>query len=717
MTDDGRRRRRRWRRRTTATTNDGDDGRRWKNLVHSFCQKSWILEKLRVFEKQRKFDFFQRSVPLTKEWNDGWRRRRTMATTNDGDDERRRRRTTVKKSRALILPKILNFRKIARFWKTAKIWFFSKVRPFDERVKWRTTTGRRRRRTTATTNDGDDERRRRRTTAKKSHALILPKILNFRKIASFWKTAKIWFFSKVRPFDERVKWRMTDDGDDGRWRRRTTANDERLRRRTMVKKSHALILPKILNFRKIASFWKTAKIWFFSKVRPFDERVKWRMTDDGDDGRWRRRTTATTNDGDDGRRWKNLVHSFCQKSWILEKLRDFEKQRKFDFFQRSVPLTKEWNDGWRTTATTDDGDDERRRRRTTAKKSRALILPKILNFRKIASFWKTAKIWFFSKVRPFDERVKWRTTATTDDGDDGRQRRLTMATTNDGDDGRRRKNLMHSFCQKSWILGKLPVFEKQQKFDLFSKVRPFDERVKWRMTDDGDDGRWRRRTTATTNDGDDGRRWKNLVHSFCQKSWILEKLRDFEKQRKFDFFQRSVPLTKEWNDGWRTTRRRRRDDERRDDGRRRKNLVHSFCQKSWILEKLRVFEKQRKFDFFQRSVPLTKEWNDGRWRTTATTRRLTMATTNDGDDGRRRKNLMHSFCQKSWILGKLPVFEKQQKFDFFQRSVPLTKEWNDGWRTTATMDDGDDERRRRRTTATTDDGEKISTHFAKNLEF
>ena len=156
---------------------------------------------------------------------------------------------------------------------------------------------------------------------------------------------------------------MTDDGR----RRRTMAttndgDDERRRRRTTVKKSRALILPKILNFRKIASFWKTAKIWFFSKVRPFDERVKWRMTDDGDDGRWRRRTTATTNDGDDGRRWKNLVHSFCQKSWILEKLRDFEKQRKFDFFQRSVPLTKEWNDGWRTTATTDD----ERRRRTTA---------------------------------------------------------------------------------------------------------------------------------------------------------------------------------------------------------------------------------------------------------------------------------------------------------------------------------------------------------------
>ena len=221
---------------------------------------------------------------------------------------------------------------------------------------------------------------------------------------------------------------------DGRRTMATTndGNDERLRRRTTAKKSRALILPKILNFRKIASFWKTAKIWFFSKVRPFDERVKWRMTDDGDDG-WRRRM-ATTNDGDDGRRRKNLMHSFCQKSWILGKLPVFEKQQKFDFFQRSVPLTKEWNDGWRrrrrTMATTNDGDDERRRRRTTVKKSRALILPKILNFRKIARFWKTAKIWFFSKVRPFDERVKWR---MTDDGDNGRRRRRTTATTDDGE--------------------------------------------------------------------------------------------------------------------------------------------------------------------------------------------------------------------------------------------------------------------------------------------
>ena len=370
-----------------------------------------------------------------------------------------------------------------------------------------TDDGRRRRRTMATTNDGDDERRRRRTTVKKSRALILPKILNFRKIARFWKTAKIWFFSKVRPFDERVKWRMTDDGDDGRWRRRTTGTTNDCDDGRRWKNLMHSFCQKSWILEKLRVFEKQRKFDFFQRSVP--------LTKEWNDG-WR--TTATTDDGDDERRRrrrrrKNLVHSFCQKSWILEKLRVFEKQRKFDFFQRSVPLTKEWNDGRRrrrttaTMATTNDGDDERRRRRTTVKKSRALILPKILNFRKIASFWKTAKIWFFSKVRPFDERVKWRTTATTDDGDDGWQRRLTMATTNDGDDGRRWKNLMHSFCQKSWILGKLPVFEKQQKFDFFQRSVPLTKEWNdgWRTTatmDDGDDERRERRTTATTDDGE-----------------------------------------------------------------------------------------------------------------------------------------------------------------------------------------------------------------------
>ena len=169
-----------------------------------------------------------------------------------------------------------------------------------------------------------------------------------------------------------------------------------------------------------------------------------------------------------------------------------------------------------------------------------------------------------------------------------------------------------------------------------------------------------------------------------------------------------------------------------DDRRRRKNLVHSFCQKSWISKRLRVFEKHRKFDFFQRSLPWTKKGNDGRPATATTEvgdgddrrrrRPMTTTTTDDdeNDDRRRRKNLVHSFCQKSWILERLRVFEKHRKFDFFQRSLPWTKKGNDGRPTTATTDVGDDRRRRRPTTTktTTDDGEKIScTHFAKNLEF
>ena len=246
----------------------------------------------------------------------------------------------------------------------------------------------------------------------------------------------------------------------------------RRRRPMTAKKSRALILPKILNFRKIASFWKTSKIRFFSKVPPLDEKGKWWTTGDGDDRRRRRPTKTTTDDdeNDDRRRRKNLVHSFCQKSWILERLRVFEKQRKFDFFQRSLPWTKKGNDGRRPTDVENDdllhsfcqkswilkrlrvfekqrklnffqwslpwtkkGNDGRP---TTAKKSRALILPKILNFKKIASFWKTAKIWFFSKVPPLDEKGKW---WTPDDGDDRsrRRRRPTSATTDDDDDDRR----------------------------------------------------------------------------------------------------------------------------------------------------------------------------------------------------------------------------------------------------------------------------------------
>ena len=340
-------------------------------------------------------------------------------------------------------------------------------------------------------------RRRRPTTAKICPALILPKILNFRKIASFWKTAKIGFFSQVRPCDERGKWRTTDDED--RRRRRpttTTTDDDNNRRRTTAttddwgKNLVTLILPKILNFRKIASFWKTAKIWFFSQVRPCDERGKWRTIDDDgekissthfddfrkncddsddrqttDDEQGNRRTNDGDDDDDDRRRRKNLVHSFYQKSWILERLRVFEKRRKFDFFHRSVPVTKEGNDG-------------RRRRQgrsttaTTEKISTTLILLKILDFR----------LRVFEKQRKFDNR-----SLPTKKGNDGRRRRRR----------RRRKNLVHSFYQKSWILEKLRVFQKRGKFDFFHRSVPVDERGKWRTIDD--EGRRRR---------------KNLVHSF-----------------------------------------------------------------------------------------------------------------------------------------------------------------------------------------------------------
>ena len=50
----------------------------------------------------------------------------------------------------------------------------------------------------------------------------------------------------------------------------------------------------------------------------------------------------------------------------------------------SLGRKREMTTGRPTTATTDDGDD--RRRPSTAKKSRPLILLKILDFRKIASF-------------------------------------------------------------------------------------------------------------------------------------------------------------------------------------------------------------------------------------------------------------------------------------------------------------------------------------------
>ena len=468
---------------------------------------------------------------------------------------------------------------------------------------------RRRRPTSATTDEDDDRRRRKRrsATAKKSRALILPKILNFRKIASFWKTTKIWFFSKVPPLDEKGKWWTPGDGDDRRRRRPTKTttdddeNDDRRRRKNLV---HSFC-QKSWILERLRVFEKHRKFDFFQRSLPWtkkgnDGRPATATTDVGDDRRRRRPTDENR------RRRKNLVHSFCQKSWILERLRVFEKQRKFDFFQRSLPWTKKGNDGRPATATTDVGDGRRRRPTTTktkSKKSRALILPKILNFRKIASFWKTAKIWFFSKVPPLDEKGKW---WTPGDGDDRRRRRPTKTTTDDdeNDDRRRRKNLVHSFCQnlefqkdceflknsenliffKGPSLGrrkremtddrrrtkkskksralilpkilnfrKIASFWKTSKIWFFSKVPPLDEKGKWWTPGDGDDRRRRRPTTTTTTDddeNDDRRRRKNLVHSFCQKSWILERLRVFEKQRKFDFFQRSLPWTKKGNDGW-----------------------------------------------------------------------------------------------------------------------------------------------------------------------
>ena len=353
----------------TATTDDGDDRRRPSTAIKS---RPLILLKIldfrkivSFFEKQRKSDFFQRSLPWTKKGNDDRRRRRpTTATTDDGDD--RRWLSTAKKSRPLILLKILDFRKIVSFFeKQRKSDFFQRSLPWTKKWKWRTT---------ATTDDGDD--RRRPSTAIKSRPLILLKILDFRKIVSFFeKQRKSDFFQRSLPWTKKWKWRTTattDDGDDRRrpstaiksrplillkildfrkivsffekqrksdffqrslpwtkkWKWRMTATtddgDDRRRPSTAIK-SRPLILLKILDFRKIVSFWKnsekfdffpkTAKIWFFSKVPPLDEKAKnlgndgrpW--TKKGNDGRRRRPTTATTDDG----RWrrKNLVHSFC----------------------------------------------------------------------------------------------------------------------------------------------------------------------------------------------------------------------------------------------------------------------------------------------------------------------------------------------------------------------------------------------------------------------
>ena len=381
------------------------------------------------------------------------------ATTDDGDD--RRWLSTAKKSRPLILLKILDFRKIASFWKTAKIWFFSKVPPLDEKVEM--------------TDDGDDRRRRRPTTTvdgDKISSTHFAKNLGFQKNCEFfWKTAKIWFFSKVPPLDEKGKWRTTAND---RWRRRptTTVDGDK------ISSTH---FAKNLGFQKNCEFfWKTAKIWFFSKVPPLDEKGKWRTTAND---RWRRRPTTTV-DGD-----KISSTHFAKNLGFQKNCEFFWKTAKIWFFSKVPPLDEKGK--WRTTANDrrrDDGDD---RNLSTAIKSRPLILLKILDFRKIASFWKTAKIWFFSKVPPLDEKVEM-----TDDGDDGRRRRPT--TTVDGD-----KISSTHFAKNLGFQKNCEFFWKTAKIWFFSKVPPLDEKGKWRTTAND---RWRRRPTTATTDDDCRRR-------------------------------------------------------------------------------------------------------------------------------------------------------------------------------------------------------------------
>ena len=63
--------------------------------------------------------------------------------------------------------------------------------------------------------------------------------------------------------------------------------------------------------------------------------------------------------------------------------------------------------------------------------------------------------------------------------------------------------------------------------------------------------------------------------------------------------------------------------------------------------------------------------------------------TDDGDDRRRQKNLIHSFWLKNLEFWKDCLFLKNGEYlIFYHRSVPVTKEENDGRPTTATTDDG-----------------------------
>ena len=173
--------------------------------------------------------------------------------------------------------------------------------------------------------------------------------------------------------------------------------------------------------------------------------------------------------------------------------------------------------------------DDRQQR----KKSRALILPKNLEFWKDCLFLKNGENLIFSQVRPCDERGKWR-------------------TTDDGDDRRHRKNLVHSFWLKIMNFGKIAFFSKNSENLIF-----FTGPSLWRKREMTDDRRRRRPTTP--------KKSRTLIlpknHEFRKDCFF------FEKQWEFDFFHRSVPVTKEGNDGWPTT------------DNSTKNLGHSFCLK------------------------------------------------------------------------------------------------------------------------------------------
>ena len=109
---------------------------------------------MRVFEKQRKFDFFPKVPPLDEKvemTDDG--ERPTTATTDDGDD--RRRLVDGKKISSTHFAKNLGFQKNCEFLKNCENLIFFKG-PSLGRKREMTDDGERP--TTATTDDGDDRR-------------------------------------------------------------------------------------------------------------------------------------------------------------------------------------------------------------------------------------------------------------------------------------------------------------------------------------------------------------------------------------------------------------------------------------------------------------------------------------------------------------------------------------------------------------------------------